>query len=97
MPDVTDVEANVLGNGFVYDDFNGFLYTARVPVVDGGDELYLLPLDDIKFTGMLDRRFVILSSLVMGLVFPESGREISASFSKVHFATLVGNHIQTRS
>ena len=86
MPDVADVKANVLGNGFVIDDFNGFLYTARVPVVDGGDELFLLPLNDIRFMGMLDRRFIILSSLAMGLVFPESGREISASFSKVCLA-----------
>ena len=55
MPDVTDVEANVLGNGLVFDDFSG----AWVPLVDGDDELRFLPLYDvIRFVGMHDGPYV---------------------------------------
>ena len=95
MPDVIDVEANVLGNGLVFDDFSG----AWVPFVDAGDKLRLLQLDDvIRFMGMLDdRRLVILPLLATGFLFAESGTKISTKFSNIHFATFARNLVYTRS
>ena len=76
-------------------DFNSLLYTSRVPFVNAGDELCLLPLDNmIRFAGMLDDRgLVILSPPAMGLEFAVSGRKIS----NIHFATFAGNLVYARS
>ena len=70
------------GNSIVFDDFSGFLYTAREPFVDASDELCLLTLDDvIRLVGMLlDLRFVLLFSPAIGFVFAGSGRKIAVGF-----------------
>ena len=56
-PDVADAKTNVLGDCLVLDDPNGHMYTSRAPLLSAGDELCLLPLDDvIRFMGVFDDR-----------------------------------------
>ena len=47
MPDAADVEANVLGDGFMLVDFDGFSDASWVPSVDRNDEFSFLPVDDV--------------------------------------------------
>ena len=53
------------------------------------DELGIVPQDIvILLMRVLDNvRFVVVTFAAMGFVFVESGREVPASLTKVHFAT----------
>ena len=57
MPDIADVEADVLGNCVMLDDFHGFSDAAGIPSFDAGDEFSLAPVDLMVFSvGVLDYR-----------------------------------------
>ena len=44
-----------------------------------------------------DARLVVVTSSAMGLVFAESGGEVPASLTNVHFAACAGNLVNSRS
>ena len=54
-PNVTDVEADILRDCVVFDDFYSFPDAAGVPVFDACDEFGLAPVDLMVFgVGVLD-------------------------------------------
>ena len=73
----------------MFEDLNGLPHLAWMPSLDVGDELGIVPQDIvILLMRVLDNvRFVVVTSAAMGFVFVESGREVPASLTKVHFAT----------
>ena len=81
--------SNVLRSRVMFEDLNGLPYPAWMPSLDVGDELGIVPQDIvILLMRVLDNvRFVVVTSAAMGFVFVESGREVPASLTKVHFAT----------
>lgn len=93
MPDVVDVKAWVLGYGVVSVNFDGFSDSPGVPVSDVGDEVAVVPVDAVVFLlGMLDdSRSLPVAVALVGLVFLESGVEVAACLSDVHFPAVARN------
>ena len=47
MPDAADVEANVLRNGVMLVNFDGFADSSWIQFIDRNDEISCLPVDDV--------------------------------------------------
>ena len=91
--------SNVLRSRVMFEDLNGLPYPAWMPSLDVGDELGIVPQDDVNLLMRVlnDARLVIVTSTAMGFVFVESGGEFPASLTKVHFAACAGNLVYSRS
>ena len=70
------------GYDLVLEDLDGFTYATTVPLVDAGDEVYLLPLNDVvRFKGTFDGGLVVITLLPICFAFIELGEEVSSSFT----------------
>ena len=98
-PNVTDVDTDVLRNGVVLVDLDGLSHPTGMPSLNAGNEFGSTPLDDMIVVMRVfdDPRLVIITLAAMGFVFFESGGEVPASLSDIHFATCAGDLVDTRS
>ena len=91
--------SDVLGNGVVLENLDGFPHPTGMPPLDVGDELGITPQDDMILVVRVldDARPVVVTPTAMGFVFAESGGEVPTSLTNVHFAACTGDLVHSRS